>query len=67
MPNRRIDTEQIVGCAEIADRAGTSRQAVSNWRTRDVGFPNPIAELECGPIFYWPEVMDWLDKTGRYV
>lgn len=61
----KIRPEDIVGVREIADEAGVSRAAVFNWRTRHHGFPNPIAELASGPLFWWPAVSEWLNKTGR--
>ena len=57
---RRVETEDLVGVSEIADRCGVSRQAVSNWRSRFDSFPEPLVDLECGPVFYWPKVLAWV-------
>lgn len=67
MALRRIDTGDIVGLTEIADRCGVGRTAVWNWRNRHEDFPAPLADLECGPIFNWPQVSAWLAQTGREV
>lgn len=42
--------EELVGVAEIADILGVSRQQGSQMSHRK-GFPDPIAELACGPIW----------------
>lgn len=55
----------LVGLMEIAQRAGVQRPVVSMWRTRHETFPQPVAELHIGPIFWWPEVKRWLERTGR--
>jgi hypothetical protein len=63
---RRIEANQLVGAAEIADRLGVAHtQAVHNWRLRHEDFPKPISELEAGLIWYWPDVEEWARKTGR--
>jgi hypothetical protein len=63
---RHVDTELLVGAAEIAKRLGVSRaQTVHNWRTRDLGFPEPVATLEVALVFYWPDVESWARETGR--
>jgi predicted DNA-binding transcriptional regulator AlpA len=56
----------LVGYLEIAARAGVKRPVVTIWRTRNPeSFPEPVVELETGPVWFWPEVRDWLDQTGR--
>jgi hypothetical protein len=54
----------LVGIAEIADFCNTSRQAVSNWRARDLKFPKPVADLRSGPIFHRHQVEEWLISRG---
>lgn len=57
-----MDRPDLVGIAEIADALGVSRQAVTNWRTREwiePAFPDPWYNLACGPIFSWLEVLEW--------
>lgn len=66
MSRRLLDTEDLVGIGEIAERTGVSSAAVTNWQKRHVGdFPDPLVKLSCGPIFEWKEVLAWLVATGR--
>jgi chromosome partitioning protein len=56
----------LVGVSEIARLAGLKKSsAVVNWRIRYDDFPAPVAELDCGPIYWWPHVEAWLRETGR--
>ncbi|MGB9992428.1 AAA family ATPase [Massilia sp. SM-13] len=55
--------DEVVGIHEIAAMAGVSKQAVANWRTRAVNFPQPVAELASGPIFYRSQIRLWLRKN----
>ena len=57
----------LVGPTEIAQRAGVRKPAVPGWRGRYPDFPQPVAELRTGPVFWWPEVYAWLVLTGRPV
>lgn len=59
-----IDETVLVGIAEIAEFAHTSRQAVSNWRARPLGFPKPVADLRAGPVFHLHQVVQWLIDYG---
>lgn len=65
MAKRTIETRDLVGCSEIATKAGVSKPAVINWANRYSDFPRPLATLGCGPIFLWSEVKQWLVATGR--
>src|SRR4051794_11274660 len=56
------DDDDLIGINEIADIAGVSRQAVSNWRARFADFPKPLAELKAGPVFRTRLVRTWLRK-----
>lgn len=59
-------TLPLVGLIEIAMRAGVRRPVASMWRTRYPDtFPEPVAELAIGPVFWWPDVAQWLSATGR--
>lgn len=57
--------EELVGINEIAEMAGTSRQAVSNWRVRAPDFPAPISELASGPVFRRSHIIAWLKRNKR--
>lgn len=50
----------VVGVAEIAARAGVSRNAVQKWRDRHDDFPEPMATLAAGPVWSWEAVERWL-------
>jgi len=51
--------------AEIADLAGVGRSAVSNWRSRGLGFPEPIAGTFASPRFDLSEIRSWFEQNGR--
>ena len=55
----------IVGINEIAALAGVSSQAVVNWRSRAVNFPQPIKELASGPVFRRAQIRAWLRRNNR--
>jgi hypothetical protein len=55
----------LVGYIEIAMRAGVQRPVVTMWRKRHEDFPQPVADLSLGPVFWWPDVERWLSRSGR--
>lgn len=57
----------LIGLIEIAQMAGVKRPVVTQWRTRPMAipFPEPVAQLHVGPVFWRPEVEVWLFDTGR--
>jgi chromosome partitioning protein len=54
----------LVGLAEIAVLFGTTKQVISNWRTRKPGFPDPTADLKSGPVWLREEIVKWARKEG---
>ncbi|AWL99397.1 AAA family ATPase [Bradyrhizobium amphicarpaeae] len=50
----------LVGIAEIAELAKTSKQAVSNWRLRYDHFPKPFQTLQSGPVWRREIVSAWV-------
>lgn len=62
---RTLETNELVGIAEIAEQAEVSKQAVVNWVARYEDFPTPITILASGPVFYMRDVAAWLTRTGR--
>lgn len=50
----------LLGIAEIAELAGVTKQAVSNWRVRYDNFPRPIQTLQSGPVWEREKVNDWV-------
>ncbi len=55
-----MPTNNLVGLAEIADIAGVSKQAVSNWRMRYDDFPRPIQNLQSGPVWERERIEAWV-------
>ncbi|OAK53006.1 N-6 DNA methylase [Rhodococcoides kyotonense] len=52
----------LVAASDIADLAGVSRAAVSNWRRRHADFPKQVAGTKSKPLYALPEVQAWLTK-----
>lgn len=50
----------LVGAAEIADRAQVSSDSVLRWRSGDADFPTPLADLAAGPVWSWQAIDRWL-------
>jgi hypothetical protein len=51
---------------EIAERLGAATAGrVHDWRRRYPDFPQPVAKLHMGLVWYWPEVERWARRTGR--
>lgn len=57
--------QTLVTAADIARMAGVGRSAVSNWRRRYAGFPQPVAGTPASPLFTLAEVEDWLRDQGK--
>ena len=55
-----MTTHNLLGIAEIADLAGVSKQAVSNWRMRYDHFPRPIQNLQSGPVWEREKIEAWV-------
>ena len=54
-----------VSPSDIADLAGVSRGAVSNWRKRADDFPVPVAGSDSNPLFDKQEIVKWLEARGH--
>jgi len=54
-----------ITAAAIARLAGVGRAAVSNWRKRYPGFPQPVGGSASSPTFDRAEVVRWLKETGK--
>ncbi|WP_216695300.1 N-6 DNA methylase [Dietzia psychralcaliphila] len=52
----------LVAASDIADLAGVSRAAVSNWRRRHDDFPPQVAGTKTKPLYALSEVQAWLKK-----
>jgi hypothetical protein len=63
---RWIDTDDLVSAAQIAERLGVKQgRLIHEWRYRDLGFPDPVADLGQTLVWSWPEVEAWARSTGR--
>jgi hypothetical protein len=65
----RVDGEELVSQADIADRTGRSRQAVNHWIKRDAdssGFPDPAyGSATRSPLWRWADIEAWLEPDGN--
>ncbi len=62
----KVDSEELVGAAEIAQRLGLAQaQTVHLWRRRYPEFPQPVAALKQALVWHWPDVLKWARETGR--
>lgn len=55
----------LLSPSDIADMAGVSRAAVSNWRKRLPDFPQPVGGSAAKPLFSAEEVRAWLEGRGH--
>ena len=64
----RVEGEELVSQADIAERTGRSRQAVNHWIKRDAdssGFPTPAYGASTrSPLWRWSDVQGWLNPEG---
>jgi predicted DNA-binding transcriptional regulator AlpA len=64
----RVEPDHLVSAAEIADRSGMSRAAVSLYHKGERGedFPAPkIRVTSSSPLWDWQEVAEWLYRQGK--
>ncbi|GAC84450.1 hypothetical protein GP2_022_00660 [Gordonia paraffinivorans NBRC 108238] len=57
----------LVSASDIAELAGVSRGAVSNWRRRHENFPQQVAGTKTKPLYALPDVKTWLANQGYAV
>jgi transposase-like protein len=63
---RKVDVNELVGTAEIAEKLGLAHpETVHNWRIRYADFPQPIARLSHTLVWAWSDVQSWARNTGR--
>lgn len=56
-----------VSPSDIAELAGVSRGAVSNWRKRIADFPEKVSGTDANPLFDKAQVIEWLNANNRDV
>ena len=67
----RFEPDHLVSLTDIANRAGLSKAAITNYHKGDraAHFPKPVARVTSeSPLWDWCEVATWLhgrDKLGR--
>jgi hypothetical protein len=66
---RRIEPDELVTAAEIADRLGRSRESVRLLAAGERGagdFPPPISHLRCrNRLWRWSDVAEWADELDE--
>lgn len=60
-PCRPMDSDRVVGVAELAKLFGVNRSTVNKWefRRRKTGFPLPVKRLQMGSVYDQDEVIAW--------
>jgi hypothetical protein len=63
----KVHLEDLIATKDVAELAGTTSAAVSNWRNRWPDFPAPLVTLAAGevPIYSRRAVAAWLFATHR--
>jgi type I restriction-modification system DNA methylase subunit len=59
------DNDALVSLADLAEMAGVSRPAVSNWRRRNPDFPTPVAETGATSLFRLGDLRLWMANHGK--
>lgn len=59
--DRGISPDWLVGTEDLAKRLGVTRQAISIWRRRHSDFPMPLLDHAKIKIWYWPDVIRWVE------
>lgn len=59
---RTTSVEGLLSPSDIADLAGVSRAAVSNWRKRIPDFPQPSGGTADKPLFATSDISEWLRR-----
>ena len=64
----RVEPDELVSAAEIADRVGLSRETIRLYamvRRGPGNFPPPVARLRSrSPLYRWADVAPWLARHG---
>jgi type I restriction-modification system DNA methylase subunit len=59
------DGVTLVSLADVAEMAGVSRPAVSNWRRRNEDFPKPVTETGATSLFRLADLTLWMAEHGK--
>lgn len=64
----RVEPDYLVSLSEVAERAGLTRAAISNYANGERGsrFPHPVARVSTGsPLWNWVDVARWLRRRSQ--
>ena len=64
-PRNPSTVEGLVGVNEIGVMLTVHPRTVTQWRLRDINFPEPDLTLSGSPIWKTETVRSWAVKTGR--
>ena len=59
------DVEPLMGTQEVAALLEVDPKTVTQWRQRDLGFPDPDLTLSGSPIWREATIRKWAKETGR--
>jgi type I restriction-modification system DNA methylase subunit/predicted DNA-binding transcriptional regulator AlpA len=60
-----FDSEALVSLADLAEMAGVTRPAVSNWRRRNPDFPRPVRETGATSLFRLADLRAWMRAHSK--
>jgi SAM-dependent methyltransferase/predicted DNA-binding transcriptional regulator AlpA len=60
-----FDDEALISLADLAEMAGVTRPAVSNWRRRNTDFPRPVRETGATSLFRLGDLRAWMRAHGK--
>lgn len=64
----RVEPDYLVSLADIAERSGLTRAAITLYANGDRGrdFPTPVARVSTGsPLWNWVDVAKWLRRRSQ--
>jgi hypothetical protein len=61
----RIETTDLVGVNEMAERSGASPNTINRWRQLHPDFPTPVITIGRTPVWSMKHIERWLKATGR--
>ena len=65
---RRVDPAELMSVTDIARELDMSVSAVSNYRSRDLGFPEAVVRVSGGftALFLRADVLAWIAGHGEF-
>jgi predicted DNA-binding transcriptional regulator AlpA len=62
---RHLEDFELVGVAEAAALLGWSRMQVHRYKGGKAGFPAPLQELACGPVWLKKDIAQWGEQRAE--